>query len=348
MDAVNYLTAAIRNTAISIFNPILESEPSEPFSPTADDVVEVKKFFLESAKLPLELVDAIIDQAEYWPHTRSVFHRHESENPLYVRAGGVEENSLLLRTPPLGFMPLQEWTHAITKTSTDTPRKLTTDVGPELEGTGRYAWNLEGAPLISESAPGEVGDDELTKKVLKGLGDDSASRGLTCRKIVFTIRSHDQGWGGSSAADRGTYRGSFTWFDVGLERVVAKRQDDESGTSNSQNPIVLTTRQILPHFSPSQEPEFPLLPGRTCLQKNLTASNTWQDHVIEWRATDNIHEESPEADALEEQGRGRASLDGEFVRNLKIGDAITVWGKARFGGWSNIITDVNVDVYWAV
>jgi hypothetical protein len=96
MDAVNYLTAAIRNTAISIFNPILE--PSEPFSPTADDVVEVKKFLLEAVKLPLELVDAIIDQAEYWPHTRSVFHRHESENPLYVRAGGVDENTLLVST----------------------------------------------------------------------------------------------------------------------------------------------------------------------------------------------------------------------------------------------------------
>jgi hypothetical protein len=261
-------------------------------------------------------------------------------------------------------MPLQEWTHKVTKATAEIPGKLYTDVGPELEGTGRHSWNLEGAPLIMGSAAGEDGDDELTKKVLQGLGDDSASRGLTCRKIVFTIRSHDQGWGGSSAADKGTYRGSFTWFDVGLERVVAKRQgksliqkvisalltfaDDESGTSNSHNPIVLTTRQTLPQFSPSQEPEFPLLPGRTCLQKNLTATSTFQDHVIEWRATDNIHEESPEADALEEQGRGRATLDGEFVRNLKIGDAITVWGKARFGGWSNIITDVNVDVYWAV
>jgi hypothetical protein len=61
-----------------------------------------------------------------------------------------------------------------------------------------------------------------------------------------------------------------------------------------------------------------------------------------------VHPDSPEADALEEQGRGRASLNGEFVRNLRVGDLITVWAKARFGGWANIVTDVKVDVYWAV
>jgi hypothetical protein len=98
-----------------------------------------------------------------------------------------------------------------------------TDVGPELEGTGKYTWSLEGAPLLNNCTPGEEGDNELTKQVLNTLGDDAATRGATCRKIVFTIRSHDQGWGGS-AADKGTYRGSFTWFDVGLERVVAKRE----------------------------------------------------------------------------------------------------------------------------
>jgi hypothetical protein len=105
--------------------------------------------------------------------------------------------------------------------------KTITDVGPELEGTGKYIWSLEDAPLLSNCKPGEDGDDELAKKVLNELGTDAATRGATCRKIVFTIRSHDQGWGGS-AADKGTYRGSFTWFDVGKERLVAKREGKRS------------------------------------------------------------------------------------------------------------------------
>jgi hypothetical protein len=41
-----------------------------------------------------------------------------------------------------------------------------------------------------------------------------------CRKIVFTIKSHDQGWGGT-ANHKGTYEGSYTWFDVGLEQTSA-------------------------------------------------------------------------------------------------------------------------------
>ena len=36
------------------------------------------------------------------------------------------------------------------------------------------------------------------------------------RKIVFTIKSRDQGWGGG--ANGATYHGSYTWFEAGLER----------------------------------------------------------------------------------------------------------------------------------
>ena len=250
------------------------------------------------------------------------------------------------------------------------PRKPVTDVGPELEGTGRYHWALDDAPRLNNSTPGTEGDDALTKKVLENLGEDSASRGATCRKVVFTIRSHDQGWGGSSS-DKGRYRGSFTWFDVGLERMVACREgkfshartdsallnfignpetstDEDTDTLDVEHPIVLTTRRILPAIQQADELEFALLSDKTCLQKNKTAINRFQDHTITWRATDDVHPESIEGDALEEQGRGRASLTGEFVRNLKVGDIITVWAKARFPGWANIVTDVKVDVYWAV
>jgi hypothetical protein len=40
------------------------------------------------------------------------------------------------------------------------------------------------------------------------------------RKVVFKIKSHDQGWGGDPDA-KGTYKASWTWFDAGLERFDA-------------------------------------------------------------------------------------------------------------------------------
>lgn len=58
--------------------------------------------------------------------------------------------------------------------------------------------------------------------------------------------------------------------------------------------------------------------------------------------------ESPEVTALAEIGRGKATGDGEFVRNLKLGDIVTVWAKARFPGWVNYVDRVKVDVYWAI
>lgn len=71
--------------------------------------------------------------------------------------------------------------------------------------------------------------------------------------------------------------------------------------------------------------------------------------MVTWLYTDNISPDSDEAKKIdEEEGRGRGTLDGSYVRNLKLGDVITVWGKARFGGWANHVEKVKIDVYWAV
>ena len=84
------------------------------------------------------------------------------------------------------------------------------------------------------------------------------------------------------------------------------------------------------------------------IQRNQTASKKWQDHVITWSYLDDIDPDSEAAKALEEKGRGRATGNGKFVRELQVGDVITVWGKARFPGWCNRVESVQIDVYWAV
>jgi hypothetical protein len=42
------------------------------------------------------------------------------------------------------------------------------------------------------------------------------------RKVVFTIRSKDQGWGGDPGS-RHTYDGAWSWFEAGLERFDAEQ-----------------------------------------------------------------------------------------------------------------------------
>ncbi len=71
-------------------------------------------------------------------------------------------------------------------------------------------------------------------------------------------------------------------------------------------------------------------------------------HRVEWRADDAIDPQSPAADELADAGRGRATGDGAFVRALKLGDMVTVWGRARYPGWLNHVERLEVKVYWSV
>lgn len=241
----------------------------------------------------------------------------------------------------------------------------------------------------------------------------------TCRKIVFTIRSHDQGWGGD-AGHKGTFTGSYTWFDVGKERLMAvqtiksdeksltnggeaSRASHEQGTiqpvernvdpkttasdddslcrinNNSiriamqavspalQSPDAPSTRQIsappldasrLQQFrasmpatdfnAPKWKLEHPFLPTDETLQKNMTATKATQTHIITWSADDYLDPDSTEAEQLTEMGRGRATGSGEFIRNLAVGDCVTVWARARFPGWTNCVESVKMDVYWTI
>jgi hypothetical protein len=267
------------------------------------------------------------------------------------------------------------------------------------------------------------------------------------RKIVFTIESHDQGWGGENRSQRGTYEGSFSWFDVGHERFSAHRASKsiqvlffcQSYAANpqiepSQNlskstptpqftleplnlmsvgsiqqspvakehlsgPISCSLCTLIPSTvklnpegdetspdseesgqstpvsgatsSPSIEPtdktntplinpnlqdtidsqytfNHEMLPSPKLLQRNLVATRNTTKHVITWSHDDNIDPDSVEGDELEQQGRGRKTGDGSFVRGLRVGDTVTVWAKARFHGWANFIDNMKIDIYWAV
>jgi hypothetical protein len=93
----------------------------------------------------------------------------------------------------------------------------------------------------------------------------------------------------------------------------------------------------------------PLLPdSKHLIQCNKVAGRSPMTHTITWSWLDDIDPKSDEADDLVLFGRGKETGDGEFVRNLKVGDVITVWAKTRFPGWVNNVYSVKVDVYWAV
>lgn len=296
------------------------------YLPSALDVLVTKAMLAKGLHLPLEVVDLVVDFAEYWPHTTTRVERPSRPNRFGTRP---DVDDFLLRTPPLGFLTVPH---------------------PEPE---RYV--REGVKVL------RISDEHPVEQFQKWVGSPVAPVQLPCRKIVFTIRSRDQGWGGETQ-NHNTYRGSWTWFEAGLERIDARGDCGEHCPDHQQaldqdpsghphipicalrpiRPVVTGEDQYRTNFN------FELQPAEDKVQCNQTAHSAYITHVVEWRATDDIDPSSAEADKLEEIGRGRASGTGEFVRNLKLGDVVTLWAKTRFQGWVNNVESATVDVYWAI
>lgn len=83
------------------------------------------------------------------------------------------------------------------------------------------------------------------------------------------------------------------------------------------------------------------------IQRNKTAQRKATTHRVVWSWDDGMANQHT-AEELDNIGRGQQTGDGSFVRGLKLGDVITVWGKSRFAGWANHVESVKIDIYWAL
>ncbi|KAE8351224.1 hypothetical protein BDV28DRAFT_158937 [Aspergillus coremiiformis] len=252
-----------------------EPSSSAPFYPGIYDVLKVRyllRWKIIREGLPVEIVDLIVDEAEYWPSIEAAL----NEKRIIHQDG----DQVLARTAPLCYDP---------KTlGSDSPRVL----------------------------------PHRTRH--------------PCRKIVFSIASHDQGFAGSG---HGTFHGSYTWFDAEVVPSAHLLASADAGSIPEPDANGIRFGQGHPL----------LLPSSHKLQSNRTAVRGTQHYEITWHHLDNLDARSVEAEEIQEnQGRGRATLDGSQVRAMQVGDVVSVWGRARFGAWSNHVEQLSVRVFWAV
>lgn len=79
-----------RNLWTSFVGPVHEPVHESPYDPSGKDVLHVKGLLHNISTLPLELIDQIIDLAEYWPHTTTT-------TPFAIRvAKGPNENKFVV------------------------------------------------------------------------------------------------------------------------------------------------------------------------------------------------------------------------------------------------------------
>ncbi|KAM0517068.1 hypothetical protein ACHAPE_005180 [Trichoderma viride] len=286
------------------------------YEPSPIDIAVVRAMLCRTKKLPPDLIDAIFDFGEYWAHSTTQLHEN-----IFISGGNPDrEDKFLLRSYPLGLVDTGARQNANDQpytTALPTPRPLGVSLDSRFFAkTAKYP-----VPRITHPA----------------------------RKVVFSFRSQDQGWVTSSDDAQDPYSKSWTWFDAGLEKF------DASGAEAGSIPSVNSLRPLHPQLRQTSSnpvgynyahkllhsPEWEI-------QRNKTAFGKWQDHSITWSYSDDIAADSEGGQALVAKGRGRETGDGKFVRELQVGDVVTVWGRARFGGWTNRIESVRIDVYWAV
>jgi hypothetical protein len=318
---------------------------------STNDVLAIKQLLRDVVEdahkivLPWEIVDMIVDQAEFWAHT-SVNARweagpHGRRGRLRAQGNSKKDNVFVIRSLPIGVIPEQ--------IDYDTHLGI-------VDGFIKAAPNTTNHPEPTEAAKLQ------TKDLIQRWVEVNSIKTIKqpCRKIVFTIWSHDQGWGGAGS-DQGTFRGSYTWFDVGHERIEAhdsasNSEDlrrfylppDPTKPEQNKEPISCILRTLTPPFNSENHLHHPFLHPTNHIIRNRTAQTEVQKHVITWSHTDNISPADDDAKFIDRCGRGPASGNGEFVRNLKVGDTVTVWARARFPGWENVIQYCQIDVYWAV
>ncbi|KAK4227513.1 hypothetical protein QBC38DRAFT_477637 [Podospora fimiseda] len=295
---------------------------SPTFKPTPIDAYIVKLMLNKAKGLPIEIIDEVLDYAEYWPsHTVEVNFGEDTPEVVRGKTGfrdDAPEDKFILRTPPLAL------------------RK-------------RGGLPLHRMPLEPKMLAGEWSSEDF---LAKSKSPVSASSNHPCRRIVFTLVSHDQGWGGrtNDEEDNGPYSHSWTWFEAGLERF-ARNEGDEYPSIALDNAVTVYPETEWDDNAGTGSFRFTLNGhDERKIQANITADNEYTTHVVAWDYRDDT---DPRTDRdgiakLQYWGRGIATESGNFVRNLRIGDMVTVWAKARFPAWSNNIASVKVEVFWAI
>jgi len=92
-----------------------------------------------------------------------------------------------------------------------------------------------------------------------------------------------------------------------------------------------------------------VLPNENKLQENPATVRFWKDYNITWHYLDDIQPDSAEGRRIEaEEWRGRATLDGRVVREMRVGDSLALWARARQPNSINYVKKASVKIFWAI
>ena len=351
-----------------------DATPIGPFKPAIIDVLKLQRYLLQASsnRLPIDLIDDIVDFAEYWPHVSASKH-----NSLVARGATAYADVLAIRTPPICALA----THGSDRDRLGLPeptrlhpaRKIVFTIrshdqgwsGEESKGTYRNSYTWFDAQIDKQFRPmpgeGRLSDVPWELSSTRFLEEWPRHK----HQIDERERREEQG---EAEGDAEGEEGQASTQTPGLETRPEPANDphntpydapDRAQTEDETQGELLqsASSDSLPQVSRSQNPEAAqprlfshhyLERHRYEVQHNVQARPETTEHRVEWRWTDNTPSEGPGADALEAAGRGRSTGDGRFVRELRLGDCVSLWAKARHPAWRNHVQGAEVEVYFAL
>ena len=351
--------------------------------PSMAAVISLRQYLSFCRKLPNEIIDVILDLAEYWPHTSSILdmttriysgHMYYGSYPARPRQKlerllskpesrrEWKENGFLIRTPPLGWRCVSE---------DDLSKRHESKPQPVMRP--RPKWK----PLIP------------TPKPPIWLPPRGIHPG---RRVVFEILSREERLENSPrSGSTFYYANSETSFDATVDTLTFPKTTKKS-VNRSIDPLPWTAEAATKNFhhnnhqqqlsnvcytirprtqnhhsssSPSSSSPTPPSsdhlycpspPGTTGVTKNYTAHN--RKVVRTWRYDGAERCYLPTTDR--DFGSENATT---FVKGLKEGDCVSLWARARKveasggrrrgpgeqrGAWCNVVDRVAIHVFWAV
>lgn len=330
--------------------------------PSMTSVIALRHYLSLSHDLPNEIIDIILDLAEYWPHTSSILdmttrvysgHMCYGSYPARPRQklGRLlsspesrrewKEDGFLIRTPPLGWRCVS---------GADVSQRTS-----QPPGTTRP--RAKSKPLIPAPRP-------PTWLPPRGLHP--------ARRVVFEILSREERLGNTHRqGSTFYYANSKTSFDASIDRISFPKTTKKS-INRSIDPLLWTTEAATKDCRNQQPSDVcytirSTKPAKSSsskssdhensssgVTKNYTAHN--RKVVRTWRY------DGAERCFLPTTDRDFGSENAtEFVKGLKEGDCVSLWARARKSeehgrrrpgeqgrAWCNVVDRVAIHVFWAV
>ncbi|KAG1746974.1 hypothetical protein EDB19DRAFT_1688809 [Suillus lakei] len=285
---------------------------STEYQPSVADVLQVKRYL--QCKLPTELIDRIIDDGSYWPHS-TVYIERPTTVPIY-KDGKRSGDGIYIRSLPLG-----------------------------VHGT-------EGDFRLGEKDFEDGGAAWEKKLRIGGLDDASPFAPMLsshpCRKIQFQLWSHDQRLREQYPH---TFTASYIWCDVSIEKLQTPISEDDIIEWPAHLLFEEYNEEL---SCIQRDTGKPFFPPTMKVRKNVAAKTSGSDHIMSWHSRDAPDRDSDGdcfwhfLDNTFDKDAAKAAEVGRLVRSLQVGDCMTLWAHARFPNSEDKVQEARVTVYWAV